>query len=216
MSQKQKTINILIPFKDKMNYLTLLLCTLKEAIKRYPKVKIFLCDTNANNTVPSLAIDMPVIFKSFKPFPNITTMYLYIIPIIFQEIEDDNLMLIEADAVVHPEIFITVNKMIKELPDMRYGSVFNTKNHPAIKKVKDEYLKKDCMGFFGSIINRQSWNSLKIEGGIDWSYCRHVRNQNMGIYCTNRSYIEHMGFSGAHYELDKGVRLIERSINFFD
>jgi hypothetical protein len=210
MLNTKTRVNVLVTFKDKINYLTLTLCTLQQALKGEGVwVKTFLYDTGCKTKLPPLIHRIPnsELHKA-GPFKSIAAMYKTIIPQVFKKVKQEHLVIIESDAIVHPNIFPAIRQMIQDLPDMGYGSVFNTPSHRVIQR-RGIYLRKNTLGFFGSIIRRSLW-TFKTKGGIDWIYGAHVKRKGYKIYCTNRSYIEHMGFSGTHR------RRVDRSVNFLN
>jgi hypothetical protein len=217
---KNNKINVLITFKCLMNYLSITLCTLKDAIKRYKNVNVFLYNTNENYICPESLDGLPITFRVTKPFKSIETMYRHIISEVFKQTDSNFLFILESDSVVHPDIFFAINSMINDLPDMGYGSVFNTPFHPSLKQIGKKYLKKKNLGFFGSIIKRELWTQLKT--GIDWAYSDLVKKKGLGIYCTNRSYLEHIGFSGRHHRslpcpyIKNCIATVDRAINFLN
>lgn len=227
------SINVLIPFHNKvLNYLVICLATLKEAIKRYDDVTVYLYNTSRDDVFPELAKDIPNLkYRSTKTFPSIEVMYGNIIPQVFKQMRGNFLTIIEADAVIHPDIFPIIARMISEIDDLGYGSVFNTPFHRTEESF-DWYVRKRSLGFFGSIIRKDMWRGLGIRGitpgvtnSIDWSYCGHIKKQGLKLYCTKRSYIEHMGFSGKHQRnlsctantpFSRCIAHVDRAINFLN
>jgi hypothetical protein len=206
-------INVLLTFKEKINYLTITLCTLKEALRKSPNTKIFLYDTGAKQ-LPDIINDVPATVRKRGPFPNCPAMYNTIIPEVLNEINGEFLAIIEADSVLHPLIFSAMANMIIDLPDMGYGSIFNTPFHPTISTYKS-YLRKPSLGFFGSLIRVKLWKDLKANNKVDYAFGSHTINKGFKIYCTKRSYIEHMGFSGMH-KREHDFCPIDRAINFWE
>jgi len=239
-------INVLIPYQNKWNYLRVTLCTLREAVKEYPNVHIYLFNTNGNKDgqKPELVEDLPVSFYNVGPFKSIELMYHHILPLVFKQMKGKYLTIIEADAVLHPLIFKKgVSTLISELPNMGMGSVFNTPFHktivnfPAKKNLPDEdgkknvyYLEKASLGFFGSVIRKDLWRGTRIRGvhggakqTIDWSYGKNVAARKLKLYCTGHSFIEHIGFEGKHQRKVHCKHFavpcaaqIDRAINFYD
>lgn len=229
-------INVIIPYSRWLNYLTITLCTLREAIKNYPedKIQIYLFDTiGEERKKPELAEGLPLKYYSVGPFRSIELMYANLLPRVFEEMEGNYLAIIEADACIHPFIFSHgYSKLINYLPDMGMGSVFHTPFHKVLNFHKSKlFFEKASLGFFGSIIRKDLWRGTPVRGihntkwAIDWSYVRHIKMKNKKLYCTFNSYIEHLGFGGVHKRnvpcpkfpnFDRCIAHVDRAINFFD
>jgi hypothetical protein len=224
-AKSNSTINVLLPYKDKMNYLTLALCTLREAIKNYQNVKVYLYNTSGFDEIPDLAQEMmaegvPIIYRSTNQFRSIEHMYDTIVPRLFKEIKENHLTIIESDAIIHPMIFNAINEFLLRFPNLAYGSVFNTPSHPAIgKEIDGKYIQKRTLGFLGAIIRGDLWagfNRRKWGNCVDASFGRYLKSKRIPLYCTKKSYIEHIGFSGKHKRIGRVHDLIDRATNFLD
>lgn len=82
-------------------------------------------------------------------------------------------------------------------------SIFNTKNHVAIDKIESKHflLKKD-IGSAGTFFSRERVEQLVsfIEVGdklsIDWQFCQKFIERGIKIYCSEKSYVQHIGIIG--------------------
>ena len=76
------------------------------------------------------------------------------------------------------------------------------------------------MGGFGWVINRTAW--MKYCKNINWDWdvqaTTNINNsKEFKNYCTVKSYLDHIGFTGTHKSGENGHPMsIDRAINFFD
>ena len=114
--------------------------------------------------------------------------------------------------------------MIVDLKDMGIGTVFNTNTHKpkSNTSIKTRYIEKNDVGGLGTIVNKNAWLWYKDKTtnvgpkhkGWDWDMCMWLNTQEKWkIYCTKKSYVEHIGQSGSHSgpgcKIDKAMRFLE-------
>lgn len=81
-------------------------------------------------------------------------------------------------------------------------SLFNSISHPC-KMNESELCIKETIGSAGTLMTRAAveaiCDSIKEEemiNSLDWNWCGLFNKQGKKIYCTSRSYVQHIGFHG--------------------
>ena len=91
-------------------------------------------------------------------------------------------------------------------------SLFNTAIHKEIKKEGD-LVVKGIFGAAGTLFSRKAIEEL-VEANkngdfspsaIDWGFCKYFTNQNKKLYCTSKSYVQHIGIKGFNCGKDSFV-----------
>jgi glycosyltransferase involved in cell wall biosynthesis len=230
---------IVLPFHNRPNYLAITLATLREAIVSNelmgmgPSVITF--DDASTEPYPNildLEIDTKVIIKEHvKNEGEPLTSYRassFIIDHVFNNYSDNVVVVIDSDCIVHPKAIHEIHALLKEFPDMGFGSVYNSCNHKGLKDYKDKYLKKEHIGGLGSVIRKEAWEWHKCQPSIedamgrddvawgwDWNLCKtlNMPESKWNIYTTINSYVEHFGQTGTHSgpycKIDKAIRFLD-------
>lgn len=218
-------MHVIITKHNRNNYLRITLSTFMEAIRDYPEVKITIFDDNSQvDNEPDIVHehDLDVIYwgESNGPYRAVAKA----IDQTFAEYDESSLVIIDSDCVIHPNFVPVVNQMSIDLPDMGFGSVFNTANHSDIiaEVCNAKYLQKKTIGGLGVIVNRDAWEwhkqMTKEHGekhkGWDWNFCLWLNEtDNWKIYSTAQSYVEHIGQTGSHSgpacSIDKAIRFLD-------
>ena len=202
--------------RNRPNYLAITLTTLNHAIRkmeRPPKVFIF-------NGGEPIQVDVAwypfvVIHQGDWKDTGINNVYVRALKETFALSTKQFVMILDSDAVVHPEMLNAAEQMLSDIPQLEFGSVFNAKSSNAVPP-DTKYFKKHSLGALGSMIRREVFAEL-YERGLssddDSHFEREFSNygrEHDGNWCTTRSYIEHIGFTGLHTDV------IDRAINFLD
>ncbi len=81
-------------------------------------------------------------------------------------------------------------------------SLFNTPFHPAVKSAGDLIIKK-TVGNAGTVMTRDAVKLIcdnisesETHESLDWNWCALFNKIGKKIYCTNRSYVQHIGIDG--------------------
>ena len=223
LPKKEKRFRIAIPFRGRLEYLKLTLATLKEAMRGQdiPITLYNTCPTKEGNNLDIIAEMEHVEIKNIT-CSSIDTIIPKVITDAFNISEDDYVILLDSDSIVHPKAIEKFKEMADECPDLGLGTLFNTATHPFIEK-GDKYGTKRTIGGFGCLINRYAWNQYgkRIKTHWDVEMSNNISDSNeFHVYCTIHSYLEHMGFSGTHRhgtleELGE-PHSIDRASNFFN
>lgn len=113
---------------------------------------------------------------------------------------------IDSDTLVKKD-WLTQLKNNYENLKKTYGDIiltgFNTKNHKAVKVLKD-HLVKNCVGGVNIFMSRELYNKLNLDQKAlntkhwDWAMCNAVSQNNSSIIALKNSVIQHIGFNGMH------------------
>lgn len=218
---KDGKIPIVIPYNDRINYLRITLSTLKEACRGL-ETEIYLyntCPDKKNSNVPI-----------FKDFDNLNIKHLTctgidsllpkVITDAFDSTDNNFIILLDSDTLVHPEAINKFMEMYRDIPNLGIGTLFNTTSHRFHTNVNDRYGSKVIIGGFGLIIKRNAWKKHGRNVRKDWDvvFPRGVFNSDeYSVYCSYDSYLEHIGMTGTHKRNKEGEPLsIDRASNFFD
>ena len=220
----QMTLHVILPFKNRINYVRLCAATLAEALKGHDDVHVRAFDHNSDQPVPDILKEtVHKVIRHDAPIVDPRGPGRVVAKIItdeFKEHNTDHIFILESDAVLHPLAFDVVKTMIEELPDMGLGSIFNTHHHPDTSSV-NQYVRKESLGLFCSIIRRQAWdkhNGLMLDGGGGYSFSEALRGDDeYDLYCTYNSYAEHMGYEGINIrEDDDTSNRVDRARRFMN
>jgi len=94
-------------------------------------------------------------------------------------------------------------------------TIFNASSHPVINNYDDTFCIKKHIGSAGTfftrsrieeIINYCKNNNIKGDYSLDWKWSEYFFNNNVRIFCTNKSLVQHIGFTGqnSNYFYDYG------------
>jgi len=116
--------------------------------------------------------------------------------------KDKYIVTIDSDAIYNPK---WIRKLIEAKSQITDGieigmlGVFNTPNHPTIKDYNDSIVIKKSMGGFTVMLNRDIFLYRTLSAiSWDWSYVGLCNKFKCGIFCTKKSYADHIGTVGFH------------------
>jgi hypothetical protein len=82
-------------------------------------------------------------------------------------------------------------------------SLFNANSHEPYKIVNDTLCLKNTVGAAGTFFSRNRlaelmnrFDSIEQVKGFDWQWSEYFRNNNIKIYCVNKSLVQHIGYDG--------------------
>lgn len=218
-------MKIVLPYKDRGNYLRIALATIREACRGHKDIEIMMYDDGSVGKSPDLIDDMNNVHvikrnKCIGPYQSKAVA----ISDTFAKFKDEPYLLtLDSDCIVHPNIISVVHQMVADLPDMGMGSVFNTKKHQFDRKlIKGKYVLKKDIGGLGTIIRRDVWdwyNEMTTKHGPkhkgwDWDMTLWLNTQKKWRqYSTLSSYVDHIGQSGSHSGPDCPI---DRAYRFLD
>lgn len=144
----------------------------------------------------------------------------------FASSKDDYIILTNSDAIYNPRWIL---ELMKARENLIYSGVNNIGAITAFNmeyKDKDPYghqvtgttpsgvrVKKSCGGL-GVMINRVPFfNTFITRNGWDCRFVDTCYLMNYGIYCTDKSYVQHIGVKGLH---SRGNKIIDVAKDFVD
>ena len=116
----------------------------------------------------------------------------------FNERGDEFVLTADSDVIYHPGWIFKLLAALSELllMDKKIGmlSCFDTNNHPFKKTINNHIIEKHSLGGFCALLNRH----LFLEKGLqtetwDWKFVDLCRDNGYGMYCTEPSWVQHMG-----------------------
>ena len=126
----------------------------------------------------------------------------------FLNSDADYLLNADSDLLFDPNIISIIDDNIKILKNIKQPlmfSVFNAQNHKIIKKYNANLCIKKTVGAAGVLFSKEAIQ-LFIDNipkkysfetpGIDHYFCKVFTKNKYKIFCTNNSYVQHIGFSG--------------------
>jgi hypothetical protein len=220
-------LNICITHKDRNNYLRVTLATLREACRGHDDVRIYLYNDGSTLPLPEIVHEMENvevidIAGQYKLHDgDAAQRYNYVLRETFERSGATHVFITDSDAAFHPQVISVIKDMIATLPDIGIGSVFNAVNHRDDTPTDDaRYVHKLLVGLFCTVISRTAWEKygINISKGFDHGLCGGIRGDSiMKIYCTQRSYVEHIGHSGIHNRGNPdSPDYIDRAKRFFE
>lgn len=132
--------------------------------------------------------------------------------------DEQYVVTIDNDVLYNPNWLIELKRARRMLEMMgkKIGmvGVFHTQNHSVKGKVCDGILEKNTLGGFCAAINRNLIESPDMRPDQwDWSCVDLCKNKGLGMFCTEKSYVEHFGASGKSNAYKDGGHY-DRAIDF--
>lgn len=132
--------------------------------------------------------------KNLGADANTRNMYLD-----FLSTEDDFLFNADSDLIYNPNILKELEKLITQTDG--FLTSFNTFAHPIIRELNENFVEKEHVGAAGTFMTKRVArlivNSInEYNQKFDWSFCKLLRDNNIRIFCTRNSLVQHIGFIG--------------------
>ena len=216
-------MEVVLPFKDRPNYLRITLASYIEAIRGRNDIHLTLYD-DCSSTIPAIVNEVPnaTLMKRKKCLGQYQSKAAAIQDTFNHYANISFVLCLDSDCIIHPGIFNAIANMIKDLPNMGIGTVFNTPTHPEISCVLEKYVTKEHIGGLGTVIKKDAWEwyvtQTRTNGakhiGWDWDICLWLKTtEKWKIFSTIRSYVDHIGQSGSHSgpgcNIDRARRFLE-------
>lgn len=214
-------MRIVSPWRDRYGYVSIMLSTLKEAMRGHLDVHVTLYNNESKQSPPLICEDFGdklehVDIVSHDCHHNFIDMLNHE----FGRCYDDYIINLDSDACLHPDFITAAKKMIADLPDMSHGSLYNENCSPEPKEtIRGIYHKRLHTTMTAVIVTRRAWEAfpkpkpgqelrafwephLKAKqhaGGIDGALSVFAAEMDgYNGYSTVRSYVEHIGCVGAY------------------
>ena len=201
-------MKVVLPFKDRPNYLRITIATLIESLRYEASVEVILFN-DVSSVQPDIIndnLDKLQIINRDKPLGSFLSKAGAIQHVFDNYPDEEYVLCLDSDCVIHPDAYTATKNMISDLPDMGIGTIFNSSRHDTVVD-GDQYIEKKDIGGLGAIVKREVWdwcnNMTEKHGrkhpGWDWNMCIWItESKKWKIYSTKRSYIEHIGQTGSH------------------
>lgn len=162
-----------------------------------PDVQKFIKDTFSK---PIKNLDVKLIFNKINV--GCDRNMVRVIRECFLKSNDKFVISIDSDAIYNPRWIhklLSAKEQIKENIGML--GVFNTTNHSVVGDYNEDILIKESLGGFAVLLNKDVFlhPSLNFQSW-DWSYVMLCGRLKYRIFCTKKSYAEHIGVIGTHSE----------------
>lgn len=130
--------------------------------------------------------------------------------------EEEFVVTIDSDVTYNPEWLNALVDARKKLDGKRIGmlSVFHTSGHSIKGKAAEGVIEKNSLGGFCAMINKKLLLHEDLEQSRwDWSYVDLCKRYGYGLYCTEKSYVEHFGAIGKSNGYKENMHY-DKAINF--
>jgi hypothetical protein len=228
-------IGIVTTYKDRPNYTTITVATVREALRIFNEgVSFYFYDDASVIPPPPIVVDLstePNIsgFKIHKNNKSLGAEWGNIDAITrcFNAFPDINYVLVlDNDLCVHPQAFYAIRKMVTDLPKLGFGSLFNSNVFPELEIINRRYVVKEVNPGLGGVISRDAWfwhldksKGTKLDKnprhpGWDWNLSAWMKDSRgrWDVYATHRSFVEHIGCAGTNVSDD----FMTRSRRYYD
>lgn len=128
----------------------------------------------------------------------------------FVKSENDYLFIADSDLVFNKDILFHIERGIDELESKKklvIFSLFNAQTHPIIEKFSEDFVIKKDVGSAGTVISKEAVKIFINENyyeksPFDGFYCNILREKGAQIFCSKKSYVQHIGIIGQNSFLD--------------
>jgi len=131
----------------------------------------------------------------------------------FLSTDDDIFVITDSDIIFHPDWIIFLTEHINYTEGVM--SLFNSILHTSYEKTiinGNPFLLKDAIGAAGTVMNRKIvkiiTEKLQDPRGIDWKFSDILKNVDIRLFVSEKSYVQHIGIHGKHnigYRTDYGL-----------
>lgn len=130
----------------------------------------------------------------------------------------DYLFIADSDLIFNTDLLLHIDKRITELEKQKklvIFSVLNIPTHKAIESYDDNFEIKKDVGAAGTVISKEAvkkFIDMPYSGKLSFDnfYCNILRERGDKIFCTKKSYVQHIGLVGQN----SFVNCVDIGINF--
>ena len=207
-------MRIVTPWRDRQGYLTIMLATLKEAMRDHNDVHVTLYNNESKAPPPEICNEFSSLEHRTVSAFDCHHVFINMFNEEFERCDDDYILNIDSDCCIHPYFIHAVKELVQECPDFGHASFYNEGNHPEPPTIlMGKYHVRDHISMTASLIRRGAWEAFKkptpgsdmrdgcIDGALSWSVSE---STEWNCYSTVRSYVEHIGATGAYAQIDDG------------
>ncbi|MCB9877271.1 MAG: hypothetical protein H6835_06670 [Planctomycetes bacterium] len=187
-----------IPYCGRLNYLRMLLATLREA-DDIERTRVLIYKTRPGLDVPEKllrGLDAQVVELDLGAHKNRLAHHSVWQHVFVNHYEHDHLLSFDCDAAVHPWALVKTREMIERFPDLGMGCLFNQESYVDIDFGDPLYFLKRQIGFLGVVMSRKVVAMMWDKPSVDSIYSKACVEAGLKIYCTRTSFVEHLGWEG--------------------
>jgi hypothetical protein len=148
---------------------------------------------------------------NLKADKNMYQMYLD-----FLSTEDDYFFNADSDIIFNKQWLNTALEMIEKTDGVL--SLFNAISHKPYQIIDDLFCLKRTIGAAGTLFKREHiskileyYDSAKMVKAFDWQWCEYFTNNNIKIFCLNKSIVQHFGYKGqnsvSYFDMGRGFKI---------
>lgn len=124
----------------------------------------------------------------------------------------DYLLNADSDLIYNRDLIKIIEKIIKKFKKINQPvifSLFNTENHEIVEEYDSELCIKKDLGAAGMVFSKEAVKIIldnidkeeKKRIGIDFSFSKIFNDMNYKLFCTKKSYVQHIGIEGQNSKM---------------
>ena len=149
--------------------------------------------------------------KNLKADKNMYQMYLD-----FLSTDDDYFFNADSDIIFAKQWLNTALEMIEKTDGIL--SLFNATSHKSYQIIDDIFCLKKTIGAAGTLFRRERileildhFDSMDKVKSFDWQWSEYCTNNNIRIFCVNKSLVQHIGYMGQnsikYFDMGRGFKI---------
>ncbi len=187
-----------IPYCGRLNYLRLLLATIREA-DAVDGVRLLLYRTRRDLEIPARllqGLDAKVVEFDLGEERNWLVHHAVWLDVFDIHRGHDVILNFDSDAIVHPWVFRKARAMLERFPDLGLGTLFNQESDPDLDCGDPLFVEKRSLGFLAALVTRKVVDLVRREPQEDRGFAAACLRKGWKIVASRTSFAEHMGWEG--------------------
>jgi hypothetical protein len=119
----------------------------------------------------------------------------------FLSTSDSSFFNADSDLIFHPQWLVKSLELLPETSGIL--SIFNSNYHVPLEIINETFCIKESVGAAGTLFTRNRveefmryFTSYEAGETFDYQWSKYFRDRKIPIYCTNKSLVQHIGYSG--------------------
>jgi len=134
----------------------------------------------------------------------------------FLTTDDDYFFNADSDIIFTRQWLATALELIQKTDGIL--SLFNTASHEPYQIIDNLFCLKHTIGAAGTLFKRgrvseilEYFDSIGKVNSFDWQWCEYFGNNNVKIFCLNKSLVQHIGYNGQnagfYFDVGRGFKI---------